>query len=107
MWRIIPPVIPLKNLHQVAVRSSVNTVKLYHAKSGCFGYRPTPQIIHAESEGELQNRIKNANILRLVNAYREHGHKFADVNPLKAKKQRFSKCFKELQGIFLGKFWFG
>ena len=47
MWRFIPPVIPLKNLHQVVLRSSVNTVKLYHAKSGCFGYRPAPQIIHA------------------------------------------------------------
>ena len=47
MWRFIPPVIPLKNLHKVVLRSSVNTVKLYHAKSGCFGYRPAPQIIHA------------------------------------------------------------
>ena len=35
----------------------------------------------------MQNRIKNVNILRLVNAYREHGHKFADVNPLKAKNR--------------------
>ncbi|XP_058954932.2 2-oxoadipate dehydrogenase complex component E1 [Pocillopora verrucosa] len=104
MWRIIPPVIPLKNLHQVVLRSSVNTVKLYHAKSGCFGYRPAPQIIHAESEEELQNRIKNANILRLVNAYREHGHKFADVNPLKAKNRDFQSVLKNSKEFSLENF---
>ena len=34
------------------------------------------------SEEALQNRIKNANILRLVTAYREHGYKNADIDPL-------------------------
>lgn len=45
MWRIhVPSAFSLRNLRCVAQRSSRNTVRLYHAHSGCFGYRPMPQI---------------------------------------------------------------
>ncbi|XP_071504973.1 2-oxoadipate dehydrogenase complex component E1-like [Diadema antillarum] len=43
---------------------------------------------HQEGENEvsnaavIQNRISNANLLRLVSAYREHGHKRATLDPL-------------------------
>ena len=39
------------------------------------------------SEESLQNRIKNADILRLVTAYREHGYKNADIDPLNTLKR--------------------
>lgn len=39
------------------------------------------------SEEALQNRIKNADILRLVTAYREHGYKNADIDPLNTLKR--------------------
>ena len=35
---------------------------------------PTPE--------QLSNQIKNANLVRLVTAYRTHGHKAADLDPL-------------------------
>lgn len=39
------------------------------------------------SEEALQSRIKNADILRLVTAYREHGYKNADIDPLNTLKR--------------------
>lgn len=39
------------------------------------------------SEEALQYRIKNADILRLVTAYREHGYKNADIDPLNTLKR--------------------
>lgn len=46
-------------------------------------------------EEVLQNRIKNADILRLVTAYREHGHKSADVNPLNNLSTRWASNFPD------------
>ena len=43
MWRITSATL-VNNLRQVLLRRSVNTVKLYHANRGCFGYRPSPQV---------------------------------------------------------------
>ena len=44
-------------------------------------------IIIVGSKDALENRKKNADILRLVTAYREHGHKNADVDPLNTFKR--------------------
>ena len=45
-------------------------------------------IVTLGSQSEaLQNRIKNADVLRLVTAYREHGYKNADIDPLGALKR--------------------
>lgn len=43
MWRITAAT-SLNNLRQVLLKRSANTVKPYHANSGCFGYRPSPQV---------------------------------------------------------------
>ena len=40
-----------------------------------------------ESEELIQNRISNANLVRLVTAYREHGHRKADIDPLKLRER--------------------
>ena len=44
-------------------------------------------IINVGSKDALENRNKNADILRLVTAYREQGHKNADVDPLNTFKR--------------------
>ena len=43
MWRITAAT-SLNNLRQFLLKRSGNTVKLYHANSGCFGYRPSPRV---------------------------------------------------------------
>ena len=48
---------------------------------------PLYNILLIGSEEALQNRIKNADILRLVTAYREHGYKNADIDPLNTLKR--------------------
>lgn len=78
MWRTAST---LRGLCEV-VRNVVLR-RLYHARSGCFGYRPIPQeTLESSNKEAIENRIKNADILRLVTAYREQGHKNADIDPL-------------------------
>ena len=52
---------------------------------GGFGVFSQSSIISliAVSEEVVQNRVKNANLLRLVTAYRERGHLAASINPLR------------------------
>ncbi|XP_035669706.1 probable 2-oxoglutarate dehydrogenase E1 component DHKTD1, mitochondrial [Branchiostoma floridae] len=55
----------------------------YHAKHGVFGYRPKKAAKGEKVSYEaIQNRIQSANLLRLVSAYRDHGHKRARIDPL-------------------------
>ena len=50
MWRT-GSIVSLKKLSQFVQRSNRNVVwRLYHAQSGCFGYRPLPQVL---VEGKL------------------------------------------------------
>lgn len=59
----------------------------YHTEKGVYGYRPK----QTESLQKLQSeRIAALNqdhgLARLVEAYREHGHKYAKINPLLPQK---------------------
>ncbi|CAG8644661.1 8575_t:CDS:2, partial [Cetraspora pellucida] len=58
------------------------SVRLYH-DDGAFGYR-IPRVFSMPdyTQEELSNRIENANLLRLVTAYRTHGHRCAYIDPL-------------------------
>jgi probable 2-oxoglutarate dehydrogenase E1 component DHKTD1 len=38
--------------------------------------------VYADTDKQLDNRRKNANLLRLVIAYRTHGHRNAKLDPL-------------------------
>jgi len=59
-----------------------------------------PQVTLKGSQSEaLQNRIKNADILRLVTAYREHGYKNADIDPLGALKRDFAELSLDRFGL--------
>ncbi|XP_033198783.2 2-oxoadipate dehydrogenase complex component E1 [Bombus vancouverensis nearcticus] len=60
--------------------------RLYHSENGVYGYRPRPQR-HFEVPNEyLEIRSKNSNFYRLISAYREYGHKQAEINPVASKK---------------------
>lgn len=49
----------------------------------CHGYRlPKPVALPKVTPEQLQNQIQNANLVRLVSAYRTHAHKKAAIDPL-------------------------
>ncbi|XP_023235170.1 probable 2-oxoglutarate dehydrogenase E1 component DHKTD1, mitochondrial isoform X2 [Centruroides sculpturatus] len=68
----------------------------YHCKQGVFGYKPYKKV--SETTKNLDNVVKNCNVYRLVNAYREHGHKLAKINPIFTQEEIIieelnSSCF--------------
>ncbi|EUC53690.1 2-oxoglutarate dehydrogenase, E1 component [Rhizoctonia solani AG-3 Rhs1AP] len=53
----------------------------YHDES--FGYRkPRPHTINDYTPAQLENRAKNAALLRYVESVRQHGHRAASIDPL-------------------------
>ncbi|KAI8913998.1 thiamine diphosphate-binding protein [Powellomyces hirtus] len=56
---------------------------LYNYDKDIYGFR-TPRVFETPdySEAERANRNTNANLVRLVNMYRLHGHRAANVDPL-------------------------
>ncbi|KAK7103395.1 2-oxoadipate dehydrogenase complex component E1-like [Littorina saxatilis] len=67
-------------------------VALYHSKSGVYGNRVAaePQLKETFSEAEIKNRIQHATITRLVQAYRQYGHRKAQLDPLGLQKPKTS-----------------
>ncbi|KAI9594143.1 thiamine diphosphate-binding protein [Syncephalis fuscata] len=65
-----------------AVLRSQPLTRFYH-DDGVYGYR-RPKRFHMPdyTEEQLDNRRENANLLRLVIAYRTHGHRNANLDPL-------------------------
>ncbi|CAG8496484.1 15859_t:CDS:10 [Acaulospora morrowiae] len=59
-----------------------NNNRFYH-DDGAFGYR-VPRVFKMPdyTKEELASRIENAGLLRLITAYRTHGHRAADLDPL-------------------------
>ncbi|XP_076441946.1 2-oxoadipate dehydrogenase complex component E1-like [Babylonia areolata] len=57
---------------------------LYHSKTGVYGNRlvAEKQPREAYTEAEIKNRVEQANITRLVQAYRQYGHRKAQLDPL-------------------------
>ncbi|KAL4266844.1 alpha-ketoglutarate dehydrogenase family protein [Pleurotus pulmonarius] len=56
-------------------------VRLYHDES--FGFRkPREFVVPDYTEAQLQNRTKNAPLLRYVDSMRTHGHRAARIDPL-------------------------
>ncbi|XP_071800506.1 2-oxoadipate dehydrogenase complex component E1-like [Asterias amurensis] len=65
-------------------------VARYHADNGIYGYKPSawmqnqsPKVMELET-----NRIRNASLLQLVDAYRSHGHKRAKIDALAMQKPK-------------------
>ncbi|EFN80022.1 probable 2-oxoglutarate dehydrogenase E1 component DHKTD1 homolog, mitochondrial [Harpegnathos saltator] len=62
------------------------SVNLYHSENGVYGYKPS-QRRHFEVPKEyLDERARQSNFYRLVDAYRIHGHKQAHIDPLSMTK---------------------
>ncbi|XP_070576884.1 2-oxoadipate dehydrogenase complex component E1-like [Ptychodera flava] len=61
----------------------------YHSKHGVYGYQPRlPKVDFKVSDSVIANRASNANLLRLVTAYRENGHKTSKLDPLGLLERR-------------------
>jgi 2-oxoglutarate dehydrogenase complex dehydrogenase (E1) component-like enzyme len=43
---------------------------------------------HTDTPAEIANRSENAELLRLVQAYRTYGHLLADLDPLRLQPKR-------------------
>ncbi|KAJ8309133.1 hypothetical protein KUTeg_014007 [Tegillarca granosa] len=63
----------------------------YHADNfNVYGYKARKRTPSPANDDEgHSNRIKHSNIYRLVEAYRKHGHKKADLDPLGLKKPEY------------------
>lgn len=54
----------------------------YHSKNGVYGYKPRQKRHFEVPKQSLDERVKQSNFYRLVTAYRTHGHKQANLNPI-------------------------
>ncbi|XP_049814379.1 probable 2-oxoglutarate dehydrogenase E1 component DHKTD1 homolog, mitochondrial [Schistocerca nitens] len=60
----------------------------YHARNGVYGYFSRVKNDYKVPEHVIEARNRNSNLCRLVQAYREHGHKKADINPISIEEPR-------------------
>eukprot|EP01137_Pigoraptor_chileana_P037735 Opistho-2@35294 len=84
-----------------SVRASTPTfAREYHAKRGCYGFR-TPVVAPLEevSPEVILNRARNANVMRLVTAYRSHGHKKSEIDPLGLQERNAPELNLRLYGL--------
>jgi probable 2-oxoglutarate dehydrogenase E1 component DHKTD1 len=62
--------------------------KLYH-DDGVYGYRVAKEFkLPDYTTEELANRMKHGSLLRMVQAYRTHGHEGAHLDPLNIMKRK-------------------
>lgn len=62
--------------------------RLYH-DDGVYGYRVAKEFkLPDYTPLELSNRIKHGSLLRMVQAYRTHGHEGAQLDPLNIMKRK-------------------
>ncbi|KAH9519445.1 putative 2-oxoglutarate dehydrogenase E1 component DHKTD1, mitochondrial [Bulinus truncatus] len=90
--------------HKNAISSTVPSFALYHSKLGVYGYNPqsrirtkSPLLTETSEDNlslskyytseELSNRLKYANIVQFIDAYRNYGHLKASLDPLKLKEE--------------------
>ncbi|XP_060070880.1 2-oxoadipate dehydrogenase complex component E1-like [Ylistrum balloti] len=56
----------------------------YHSQKGVYGYKPLKKHDSTQvSQNVISNRAQNANVYRLVEAYRKYGHRQAMLDPLR------------------------
>ncbi|XP_077274295.1 putative 2-oxoadipate dehydrogenase complex component E1 homolog isoform X1 [Temnothorax americanus] len=60
--------------------------KSYHSENAVYGYKPSQRRHFEGPKKYLDERAKQSNFYRLVSAYRTHGHKQADINPISTGK---------------------
>ncbi|KAG1667322.1 putative 2-oxoglutarate dehydrogenase E1 component DHKTD1, mitochondrial [Nymphon striatum] len=61
----------------------------YHSQQGVYGYKPEQIASAFEVDDEVsKNRAQNPNLYRFICAYRDHGHRLAELDPLKLMQAR-------------------
>ncbi|CAG9863171.1 unnamed protein product [Phyllotreta striolata] len=58
-----------------------NLKRQYHSDN-VFGFRSKKKKIYEESRESAEAKNKESNFFRLVTAYRQHGHKYSNINPV-------------------------
>ncbi|XP_046352176.2 probable 2-oxoglutarate dehydrogenase E1 component DHKTD1, mitochondrial isoform X1 [Haliotis rufescens] len=74
-----------RTLHRRKDATCLFQALFYHARSGVFGFKARQSQESndfAPTVDQLRNRTENANVFRLVEAYRQFGHKKARLDPL-------------------------
>ncbi|KAM8705361.1 hypothetical protein ACLKA7_009773 [Drosophila subpalustris] len=74
----------------------------YHSKKGVWGYRPINKRVFEVAEEVKQARNSQGNVYRWVEAFRQHGHKLATVNPISIKESNSESELQELNPAFYG-----
>lgn len=69
----------------------------YHGENGVYGYKPSQERPFEVPREYLQERGQQSNFYRLVSAYRSHGHKQADIDPVSLGSVSSASAAKELQ----------
>ncbi|XP_032684667.1 probable 2-oxoglutarate dehydrogenase E1 component DHKTD1 homolog, mitochondrial [Odontomachus brunneus] len=74
----------LKKRPRFILSSSVSctSVNSYYNENGVYGYKPSQQRHFEVPKEYLNERTRQSNFYRLVDAYRTHGHKQADIDPI-------------------------
>lgn len=63
-------------------------IRRYH-DDGVYGYRVAKEFkLPDYTQEELTNRMKHGSLLRMVQAYRAHGHEGAQLDPLDIMKRK-------------------
>ncbi|XP_058821840.1 probable 2-oxoglutarate dehydrogenase E1 component DHKTD1 homolog, mitochondrial [Topomyia yanbarensis] len=58
----------------------------YHSTKGIFGFKPKPQKEFQLDKQIVDARVKNSNVFRWVEAYRNHGHRTAFIDPVRFRQ---------------------
>ncbi|KAH8407072.1 hypothetical protein KR222_005684 [Zaprionus bogoriensis] len=76
--------------------------RAYHSKQGVWGYRPVARRAFEVAEEARLARNEQGNVYRWVEAFRQHGHKLAAVNPISIKEPNNESSLQELNPAFYG-----
>lgn len=64
-------------------------IKRQYHDDGVYGYRVAKEYTLPDyTRQELDNRMKHGSLLRMVQAYRTHGHEGAQLDPLDIMKRK-------------------
>ncbi|XP_012220785.1 2-oxoadipate dehydrogenase complex component E1 isoform X2 [Linepithema humile] len=64
-------------------------IQSYHSENGVYGYKPSQRRHFEVPKKYFDKRAKQSNFYRLVSAYRAHGHKQADIDPISTNEPLF------------------
>ncbi|XP_030369346.1 probable 2-oxoglutarate dehydrogenase E1 component DHKTD1 homolog, mitochondrial [Scaptodrosophila lebanonensis] len=91
-----------KLAHFLSTRPRPCPHRSYHSEEGVWGFRPAAKRVYTVTDEVLESRNSQANVYRWVQAFRQHGHKLAAVNPISIKAAPSQSELQELNPAFYG-----